>query len=135
MERKKVKSSNINSIGWKDNILEIEFHNGGIYQYKNVNEEIYKAFMDVESKGKYFSQYIKGIFTSDKVSPDFSVFTVKKLKELEFINYDSGLPETLVYADTVKDEMKKWKDVLIDGCGIDADKCDVLRAFISHVFG
>lgn len=61
MHRISVSSSNLASVGYdpENMILEIEFHNGGIYQYFNVPESVYKGLMNADSHGKYFDAYIK----------------------------------------------------------------------------
>jgi hypothetical protein len=61
MERIPVLSSVIRSVGY-DNLtstLEIEFVNGGIYQYSGLPAEIHAALMSSGSKGSYFDQYIR----------------------------------------------------------------------------
>lgn len=69
MQRTSVDSSNIASIGYDENsiTLEIEFHNGGIYQYFDVPVGIYQGIMGAGSKGQYFAQHIKGFFRYVKV--------------------------------------------------------------------
>lgn len=62
MYRTPVKSSNIKSVGFDNNTLEIEFHSGGIYQYFDVPTEVYHLFMNSSSKGRYFDQFIKNRF-------------------------------------------------------------------------
>ena len=61
MERKRVSSSNLSSVGYDDTneILEIEFNNGGIYQYFDVPSSIYEALMNASSHGTYFDRNIK----------------------------------------------------------------------------
>jgi hypothetical protein len=61
MERQPVQLSNLRSIGYDQNtnILEIEFHSGGIYQYFNVPEYVYLALMQAASKSTYFHDNIK----------------------------------------------------------------------------
>lgn len=61
MRRTPVGSSNLASVGYEveTSTLEIEFHNGGIYQYSGVPENIYQGLMDAASKGRYFHQNIK----------------------------------------------------------------------------
>jgi hypothetical protein len=61
MVRKAVSSSNIASIGYdeKNQILEIEFNRGGIYQYVGVPSSVHKALMNADSHGKYFSANIR----------------------------------------------------------------------------
>jgi len=61
MQRIPVESSNLASVGYdpKIEVLEIEFHSGGIYQYSGVPQSIYDGLMNAASKGKYFHQNIK----------------------------------------------------------------------------
>lgn len=62
MERTKVKSSNIVSIGWENEVLEVEFSSGTIYSYFSVPERRFKDLMASESKGKFFASQIKPHF-------------------------------------------------------------------------
>ena len=61
MERECVSSSNLESVGYdaNDEILEIKFHSGGIYQYFNVSLEKFDSLMSASSKGSYFARHIK----------------------------------------------------------------------------
>lgn len=61
MERQSVRSSNLASIGYdeENNILEIEFNHGGIYQYSKVPFDVYEELMNVSSHGTCFSSNIK----------------------------------------------------------------------------
>lgn len=63
MEKKSVLSSNLKTVGYdsKTKILEIEFHNGTIYQYFNVPETIFNGLMSANSKGSYFDSHIKKV--------------------------------------------------------------------------
>ena len=67
MERKIVSSSNIKSIGYLLSVLEIEFKNRSIYQYRNVPENIYTRLMNSSSKGTYLSENIKDKYSCVKV--------------------------------------------------------------------
>ncbi|MFT6637677.1 MAG: hypothetical protein ACJAYP_000233 [Flavobacterium sp.] len=69
MDRQSVRSSNISSIGYdeKNEILEIEFLSGGIYQYLDVPVNVYEELMDADSHGKYFNEYIKEIYKTKKI--------------------------------------------------------------------
>jgi hypothetical protein len=62
MERTPVDSSNISSIGYDEEstTLEIEFHNGAVYQYFDVPFAVYDDLMGADSHGKYLAQNIKG---------------------------------------------------------------------------
>ena len=64
MDRQPVRSSNICSVGYEvgSQMLEIEFHSGGIYQYSGVPEVIYRDLMRASSKGSYFHQNIKDLY-------------------------------------------------------------------------
>jgi len=48
-------------------VLEIEFKNRSIYQYRNVPENIYKRLMNSSSKGTYLSENIKDKYSYVKV--------------------------------------------------------------------
>lgn len=67
--RNAVTSSNINSIAYDEAtlILEIEFHNGAIYQYLDVPKMIYDGLMSADSHGHYFVSNIKGSYRYSKV--------------------------------------------------------------------
>lgn len=61
MERQYVSSSNIASIGYDstNQILEVEFLNGSIYQYYDVPESLYDGLMSADSHGRFFDRNIK----------------------------------------------------------------------------
>lgn len=69
MERQNVSSSNIASIGYDadNSILEIEFNNGGIYQYSGVPEGVYNGLISAGSHGTYFHNHIKDIYSFHKI--------------------------------------------------------------------
>jgi len=69
MERKKVMSSNINSIGFdkESQILEIEFTQGNIYQYTGVSEQVFMNLIDASSHGKYFHAFVKDKYPTKRV--------------------------------------------------------------------
>lgn len=60
MKRQSVVSSNVASVGYdaENEILEIEFNNGGVYQYFNVPENVYEELMSANSHGQYFDRNI-----------------------------------------------------------------------------
>ena len=64
MKRKTVTSSNIKAVGYdiSNQILELEFNNGGVYFYKNVGLQIVVEFIFADSLGKYFSKNIRTKF-------------------------------------------------------------------------
>jgi len=61
MKRTPVVSSNITSVGYDEvgKLLEVEFKDGGVYQYQNVPADINAEFMTSASLGKYFHTNIK----------------------------------------------------------------------------
>ena len=69
MQRTPVSSSNIASIGYDEasETLEIEFHNGGVYQYFNVSAFIFEGIMTADSCGGYFHANIRTAFPWQKV--------------------------------------------------------------------
>ena len=72
MKRKSVDSTNIASIGYdKDSqTLEVEFLNGGVYQYFDVPERVADEFINNPpegSHGKYLASHIKGHYRFSKV--------------------------------------------------------------------
>lgn len=70
MQRIRVSSSNISSIGYdpESQTLEIEFHDGSIYQYDGVPQSIYDGLMSASSHGQYLHQYIKDRYRHRKVT-------------------------------------------------------------------
>lgn len=64
MERTPVISSDISSIGYdaSQEILEIEFIKGSVYQYTGVPVGVFEAIMAADSKGRYFNANIKKVY-------------------------------------------------------------------------
>lgn len=64
MERTAVSSSHIASIGYDEALqtLEVEFTDGGVYQYFNVPLPSYEALMSAPSHGTFLNANIKGQF-------------------------------------------------------------------------
>ena len=69
MKRENVSSSNLASVGYdeENEILEIEFNHGGIYQYFNVPINEYEALMSADSHGKYFAANIRNDYEYSKI--------------------------------------------------------------------
>jgi hypothetical protein len=69
MQRRPVKSSDLKSIGYDDasQILEIEFHSGGIYQYSKVPPSVFNELVQAASKGKYFHKCIKKSYGAKRI--------------------------------------------------------------------
>lgn len=70
MYRQPVSSSNLSAVGYDpaSRVLEIEFHNGGVYQYSGVPQHVYDGLMSAGSKGQYFHAHIKDIYPYQRVS-------------------------------------------------------------------
>ena len=51
MNRKHVISTRIRSVGWENNILEIEFNDGVLYHYTGVSNQEYINFINSPSLG------------------------------------------------------------------------------------
>jgi uncharacterized protein YuzE len=69
LAREEVDSSNIATVGYDTDseILEVEFHNGGVYDYFDVPETVFNQFLEASSKGKFFHRNIKGEYKWEKV--------------------------------------------------------------------
>ncbi|MGI0027463.1 MAG: KTSC domain-containing protein [Nitrosopumilaceae archaeon] len=70
MERIRIKSNNLRSVGYDESmrILEIEFDHGGIYQYFGVPKKIYDDLMKSESSyGQFHTRYIKNRYRHEKI--------------------------------------------------------------------
>lgn len=70
MDRISVSSSNISSIGYdaESQLLEVEFHDGSIYQYSDVPQSIYDGLMNASSHGQYMHQHIRDQYSYRKVA-------------------------------------------------------------------
>jgi hypothetical protein len=64
MKRILVSSSNLHSVGYDESneVLEIQFRSGGVYQYYGVPRAVYEGLMSASSHGKYFHTYIKKVY-------------------------------------------------------------------------
>ncbi len=69
MKRETVVSSNIVSVGYDaaSETLEVEFMSGSIYQYYNVPQPIYDAFLAASSPGQFLAYQIKNAFPYSRV--------------------------------------------------------------------
>ena len=63
MDRVDVESKNVVSAGYdaENSILEIEYSDGGIYQYTNVPQTKYEELISTDSVGRFLIQSIKGV--------------------------------------------------------------------------
>lgn len=69
MRRQPASSSNLKSVGYDPGgrVLEIEFQDGGVYQYDNVPKEVYVALMEASSHGSFFHRNISNNYPYRKV--------------------------------------------------------------------
>ena len=65
MKRTAVESSNLASVGYDEETktLEIQFHSGGIFQYDDIEKEVFEDLMNAESHGRYFMSMIRGAYS------------------------------------------------------------------------
>jgi len=65
-----VESNLIRSVGYDlaSSILEVEFVQGNrVYQYYDVPLSVYAELIDAESKGNYFNEYIRDMYSYSQV--------------------------------------------------------------------
>ena len=74
MDRTGVRSSNIVAVGWEadeegggNGTLEVEFKAGIVYQYVDVPEWVYSAFLHSQSPGKYLLQNIANDYEGQRI--------------------------------------------------------------------
>mgnify|MGYP000999647334 CR=1 FL=1 len=53
-----VSSSNVESIGYEDGVIEVHFHNGYAYRYPNCSEELFSQFLNASSKGSFVHRVV-----------------------------------------------------------------------------
>lgn len=54
-----VHSSNVESVGYENGVIEVHFHNGHAYQYSGASEALFRDFLAAPSKGKFVHQRLK----------------------------------------------------------------------------
>ena len=69
MDRTLVKSSHMKSMGYSkdDQILEVEFKNGDVYQYLDVPLTVFAELTRSTSKGKFMHRHIRGKYQYKRV--------------------------------------------------------------------
>ncbi len=67
MNRARVESSNLESVGYENSTLEVEFKSGSIYQYFDVPSVAYNGLRSAVSKGEYFNAKIRGKYKEKKI--------------------------------------------------------------------
>ena len=68
MRRRHVLSSAVSSVGYdpKEQVLELEFSSGGVYDFYEVPPTVYTELMSAESKGRFIAEEIRGRYKSEK---------------------------------------------------------------------
>lgn len=69
MQRQPVNSSNLAAVGYDPDaqVLEIEFKNGGIYDYYGVPAGLYEQLLAAPSLGSFFHHNIRDAFPTERV--------------------------------------------------------------------
>jgi len=69
MERKRVNSSKIRSVGYdeKSQVLEVELSDGQVFQYVKVYPEVYRRFMAAPNPTSFFDDKIAEDYTGRRV--------------------------------------------------------------------
>ena len=69
MERKRVNSSKLRSVGYdeKTRTLEVEMSNGQVFQYSKVYPEVHRRFMNAPSPTAFFDDKIAEEYTAKRV--------------------------------------------------------------------
>jgi hypothetical protein len=69
MKRTPVSSSNIKAIGYdpESQLLEVEFNQGAVYEYRLVPAAVHQALMSAGSIGQYFAANIKGQYPTRSI--------------------------------------------------------------------
>lgn len=69
MERKRISSSSIRSVGYDPGarLLEIEFTNGSVVQYSGVSPEVHRRLMNAPSPGSFFKDEIEESFPARRI--------------------------------------------------------------------
>jgi KTSC domain-containing protein len=69
MERRRLNSSKIRAVGYdsKSQLLEVEFSDGKLIQYRGVSPEVHRQFMAAPSASSFFEDKIDENFPSSRI--------------------------------------------------------------------
>ncbi len=69
MERKRVSSSKVRSIGYdeRQQLLEVEFTNGQVWQYARVSPEVHRRFMAAPNPTTFYDDRIADEYSGKRV--------------------------------------------------------------------
>jgi len=109
-----VKSSNLQSIGYNNDLLTltVKFKSGGSYSYIGVEALIYKKLIDAESIGSSYHKLIKS-------NSNYIVVNMKDFNFLKLMVHLKGLQQLTMINKTPS--LKQVQE-LLDYTGIQADK-------------
>lgn len=62
-----VKSSNIKSVGWLNDVMHVEFHDARLYEYTGVPHALYTAALAAQSIGTYLNTHLFAKFESKRI--------------------------------------------------------------------
>ena len=70
MDRQPVDSSNLSSVGYDADAetLEVEFHDGSVYQYFGVPSATHQSLLQAPSVGSYFNSHVRDSFDHRRLS-------------------------------------------------------------------
>ncbi|MGH3098054.1 MAG: KTSC domain-containing protein [Streptosporangiales bacterium] len=68
MQRKRVRSSVLASVGYESGTLEVEVRGGNVYQYFIVPRHVYEELMAAPSHGSFFNTHIRDRYPCVRLS-------------------------------------------------------------------
>ena len=77
IQRQKIESSHLKEIGYEEDVevMDIQFHNGSVYRYFDVQKDVYDALMNDVSPGTFFHRHVRGWYEYRSLPPDKDVTT------------------------------------------------------------
>jgi hypothetical protein len=67
VRRVRVRSSSIESVGYENDVLEVRFRNGGLYQYLDVPARLHELLLRAGSKGAFFNRHIRDRYPATRL--------------------------------------------------------------------
>lgn len=68
--RSPVSSSSVRSIGYHEDAraLEVEFHSGGVYRYREVPREVFEQFHAADSRGRFLHDRVRDQYEYQRIA-------------------------------------------------------------------
>ncbi len=63
-----VESSNVYRVGYSEKILYVEFRSGYVYEYQNVESEVFENFLNSNSKGSFVHTHLKNKYPFKRIN-------------------------------------------------------------------